>query len=67
MTTIFTRIIDGEIPGAWQKSFVMKDERWVAFLDTPLPTFSDLVQTRLDQSPPRDSLLRHMTTILVHR
>ena len=29
MTTIFTRIIDGEIPG----SFVMKDERWVAFLD----------------------------------
>lgn len=29
MATIFSRIIDGEIPG----SFVVKDERWVAFLD----------------------------------
>ena len=29
MATIFTRIINGEIPG----SFVLKDERWVAFLD----------------------------------
>ncbi|TVR44612.1 MAG: HIT family protein [Planctomycetota bacterium] len=29
MASIFTRIIEGEIPG----SFILKQERWVAFLD----------------------------------
>jgi len=63
MATLFTRIIDGEIPG----TFVWKDEHCVAFLSiNPITTGHTLVVPRLEvdhwiELP--DDLCRHLMTV----
>lgn len=66
MTTLFTRIIDGDIPG----TFVWKDERCVAFLSiAPLAPGHTLVVPRDEIDhwiDAEDDLLAHLMSVARH-